>query len=55
MAARRRYELRDPELDAAIEGLVASVAERFGPVEGSEFVRQMLVSVVALARCASTR
>lgn len=50
MAARRRYELRDPELDAAIEGLVASVAERFGPVEGSEFVRQMLVSVVGLAR-----
>ena len=50
MAARRRYELRDPGLDAAIEALVASVAERFGPVEGSEFVRQMLVSVVGLAR-----
>jgi uncharacterized protein (TIGR00730 family) len=50
MPSRRRYEVRDIELDAAIEALVASVAERFGPVEGSELVRQMLVSVVGLAR-----
>ena len=50
MPARRRYELRDPELDAAIEALVASAEARFGPIEGAELVRQMMVSVLGLAR-----
>ena len=50
MAARRRYELRDPELDEAIEALVAKAEARFGPIEGAELVRQMMVSVLGLAR-----
>ena len=50
MPARRRYELRHPELDAQIEALVARAEEEYGSVEGAEFVRQMLVSVLGLAR-----
>lgn len=50
MAGPRRYELRDPDLDSRIEALIARAEEAFGPVEGAEFVRQMLVSVLGLAR-----
>ncbi len=50
MPARRRYELRHPELDAQIEALIARTEEEYGSVEGVEFVRQMLVSVLGLAR-----
>ncbi len=50
MAERRRYALRDPELDAAIESLVEQAAARFGPIESAELVRQMLVSALGLAR-----
>jgi hypothetical protein len=50
MPARRRYELHDAELDAAIEALVASAEARFGAIEGAELVRQMMVSVLGLAR-----
>jgi uncharacterized protein (TIGR00730 family) len=50
MPSHRRYELRHPELDAQIEALIARVEEEYGSVEGAEFVRQMLVSVLGLAR-----
>jgi uncharacterized protein (TIGR00730 family) len=50
MAARRRYELRDSELDAALEALVEKAEQRFGGIEGVDLVRQMLVSVIGLAR-----
>jgi uncharacterized protein (TIGR00730 family) len=50
MPPRRRYELRDPELDDAIEALVAAAEDRYGSIEGAELVRQMLVSVLGLAR-----
>ena len=50
MAARKRYALRDPELDAAIETLVARAEESFGGVEDPELLRQMFVSVLGLAR-----
>ncbi len=49
MPARRRYELRHPELDAQIEALIARAEEEYGSLEGAEFVRQMLVSVLGLA------
>jgi len=45
--ARPRYELRDPELDGALEDLVARVC---GEREGSEYLRQILVSAVQLVR-----
>lgn len=50
MSERRRYALRDPELDDAIEDLVALAEQRFGSLESPELVRQMLVSVIGLAR-----
>jgi uncharacterized protein (TIGR00730 family) len=50
MPARRRYELREPALDAAIEELIALAEERFGPIEGAELVRQMMVSTLGLTR-----
>jgi uncharacterized protein (TIGR00730 family) len=50
MAERRRYELRDEALDGAIEALVEQATQRFGEIESPDLVRQMLVSVLGLAR-----
>ncbi len=50
MTERRRYALREPALDDAIDALVAQAEEHFGEIEGSELVRQMLVSVLGMAR-----
>ncbi len=47
---RRRYALREPELDRAIEELVGRAEEHFGELGGAELLRQMLVSVIGLAR-----
>ena len=52
---RSRYELRDPELDAAVEALVDRVCgspDREGPADrgGSEYLRQILVSAVRLGQ-----
>ncbi len=47
---RRRYELRDPGLDGRIEELLGEAEREFGPHEGAEQLRQMLVSVVGLLR-----
>jgi hypothetical protein len=44
---RRRYELRDAELDGRIEELVARASAQYGDA-GAEFLRQILVSGVRL-------
>lgn len=48
--ARRRYELREPSLDEAIEALVGDAEGQFGSLEDPELVRQMLVTILGLAR-----
>jgi hypothetical protein len=50
MTTRRRYALHDPELDAAVEALVATAEERFEGMEAPELVRQLIVTVLGLAR-----
>src|SRR5262245_3293524 len=45
---RGRYELSDPELNAALEQLVESAQKRYGPTSGAEFVRQLMVTALRL-------
>jgi uncharacterized protein (TIGR00730 family) len=49
-AKRRRYELREPELDGRIEELVDRVRELYGDHEGEDYLRQILVSAAGLVR-----
>ncbi len=46
--ARRRYELREAELDRQLEALVARAAEVYGEPSDAELVRQILVSALRL-------
>ena len=46
----RRYDLRDPELDQALETLVKRAQEAWGGAEGGEFARQILVTGLRLLR-----
>jgi hypothetical protein len=48
--ARRRYELKQPELNQAVEDLVQRAQEIYGESEGAELVRQILVTGVRLLR-----
>ena len=41
--ARRRYELPQPDLNQALEDLVESAQEAYGPNDGAEMVRIELV------------
>jgi uncharacterized protein (TIGR00730 family) len=53
MPARRRYALHDPDLDNAIESLVATATTQFGTLQDdgdSELLRQMVVTILGLAR-----
>ena len=45
---RRRYELRDPELNRLIEELVDRAEETYGQRSGADFVRQVVVSAIRL-------
>jgi len=45
---RRRFELGVPELDGLIEQLVARAQERFGPSDGADHARQIVVTALRL-------
>ncbi len=47
---RRRYELRNPELNRQIEELVAGAQEEYGGDTDGELVRQIVVSTMRLVR-----
>jgi uncharacterized protein (TIGR00730 family) len=47
---QRRYELRDPELDSAVEDLVRRAEKAWGASEGADYVRQLLVTALVLVR-----
>jgi uncharacterized protein (TIGR00730 family) len=46
----RRYDLRDPKLDRALETLVERAQETWGAAEGGEFARQILVTGLRLLK-----
>jgi uncharacterized protein (TIGR00730 family) len=46
--SQRRYELRPPELNRAVEELVARAQEVYGESEGADYARQIMVSAVRL-------
>jgi uncharacterized protein (TIGR00730 family) len=48
--ARKRYELKQPELNQAVEDLVERAQEIYGESDGAELVRQILVTGVRLLR-----
>jgi uncharacterized protein (TIGR00730 family) len=48
--AQRRYELKHPELNRAVEALVEQAQRVYGGADGAEYVRQILVSAVRLLR-----
>ena len=45
---RRRYELKDPELNRLIEELVERAQAAHGDSEGAEYVRQLIVTALRL-------
>ncbi len=45
---RRRYELKDPELNCLIEELVERAQATHGDSEGAEYVRQLIVTALRL-------
>jgi uncharacterized protein (TIGR00730 family) len=47
---RRRYELRDPELNRLIEELIDRAQQTYGPSAGAELIRQVVVSALRLMR-----
>ena len=53
--SRRRYELKNPELNEAIEGLVSQAQEVYGELADADLVRQILVSGLRFVRDRSTR
>jgi hypothetical protein len=52
---RPRYELRDPELNARIQKLVERAQQAYGPVDGADYVRQIVVAAIRLLRDAPSR
>jgi hypothetical protein len=46
----RRYELKQPDLNRAVEDLVGRAQEIYGEHGGADFVRQILVTGVRLLR-----
>ena len=46
----RRYDLRDPELDGALEALLERAQETWGRAEGAEFARQIMVTGLRLLK-----
>ena len=47
---RRRYELRDPELNQFIEELIYRAQEIYGQRSGADLIRQVVVSALRLMR-----
>jgi len=47
---RRRYELRDPELNQLIEELIDRAQEIYGQRSGADLIRQVVVSALRLMR-----
>jgi len=47
---RRRYELRDPQLNRLIDELIGRAEEVYGDRAGADLVRQMVVSALRLMR-----
>ena len=45
---RRRFELGEPELDTLVEELVARAQQRFGPSDGADHARQIIVTALRL-------
>ncbi|MHC4548289.1 MAG: LOG family protein [Planctomycetota bacterium] len=54
-AHRRPYELRSAELNRLIQQLVAKAEEIFGEIDGSDYVRQIIVSALRLIRDRASR
>ena len=52
---RRRYDLAQPELDARVEELIERAREEFEGIEGADYVRQIVVSALRLARDGAAR
>lgn len=46
----RRYELKQPELDRAVQDLVERAQQVYGPSPGADYVREILVSGLRLLR-----
>lgn len=55
MPPPKRYQVDDAELDGLIETLVEKTQERYGPVDGAEFVREILVTGARLVRDTTRR
>ncbi len=53
--SRRRYELREPELDQMIENLVEQAEDFYPGSDGAEYVRQIIVSAIRLMRDGASR
>jgi uncharacterized protein (TIGR00730 family) len=54
-AGRPRYQLPQPELNDRIDELVAHVQQLHGDLDGSDFVRQIIVSALRLVRDGAAR
>ncbi len=52
---RRRYELREPDLDQMIENLVEQAEGLYPGSDGAEYVRQIIVSAIRLMRDGASR
>lgn len=55
MRFSRRYQLRDSELNRALEDLVERAAEEYGVSEGADEARQIIVSALRLLRDGAPR
>ena len=54
-SSRRRYALRQPELNEAVEALVEQAAPGESPAEDRELARQLVVSALRLLRDGTSR
>jgi hypothetical protein len=50
MSPPKRYQLDDPELDGLVEKILRGAQERWGPLDGADFAREILVTGARLVR-----